>query len=131
MDIDFLVRKINMDRNTIIAAIKSLCSMPSNDNVEFRYVKDSEIRKEDIYGGFSITLEGRIENIHQQFNIDIATGDPIYPDEVDYQYKCVLTEEVLNIKSYSIESVISEKLQTILYRGILNSRSKDFMTYIF
>lgn len=55
-----------MDRNTIIAAIKSLCSMPSNDNVEFRYVKDSEIRKEDIYGGFSITLEGRIENIHQQ-----------------------------------------------------------------
>lgn len=76
-------------------------------------------------GGFSVCIEGRLENIRQRFDIDIVAGDTIYPMEQDYQYKCLVTDETFCLKSYSIESVIAEKMQTFLSKGPFNSRAKD------
>ena len=125
IDIDFLVKKIKMEQTNIIKIIKDICNTPCDDKVTFKYVGFSNIKKDDNYGGFSITIEGRIENVHQQFDIDLATGDDIFPSECNYEYECLITHEKIQLKGYSIESVISEKLQTFLDMGILNSRSKD------
>ena len=62
-----------------------------------------------------------------QFCIDIATGDPIIPKEQNYKYKCLVTGDILPLLVYSLESVVSEKLETILSRSISNSRCKDFL----
>ena len=125
MDIDFIVRRIRMVRETIVKIMKEICEEDADDNVSFRYIGDSEIKKDNIYGGFSVSIEGRLENIRQRFDIDLATADIVYPSDQSYEYKCLVTGETLRLKSYSIESVVAEKLQTFLLRGALNSRSKD------
>ncbi len=125
MDIDFIVRRIRMERDAIAVIMKEICKVEADDNVSFRYIGDSEIKKDDVYGGFSVSIEGRLENIRQRFDIDLATADVVYPSDQNYEYKCLVTGETLRLKSYSIESVIAEKMQTFLLRGALNSRAKD------
>ena len=125
MDIDFIVRRIRMERETIVDIMKEICEEDADDNVSFRYIGDSEIKKDDIYGGFSISIEGRLENIRQRFDIDLATADAVYPSDQNYEYRCLITGETLHLKSYSLESVVAEKMQTFLLNGALNSRSKD------
>ena len=67
-----------------------------------------------------------MENIRQVINIDIATGDPITPNVIEYKYKRLIEEDCLDFKAYNLETILAEKLQTIFSRGLLNSRSKDF-----
>ena len=126
MDIDFLVRRVSMERDKIVNTIKEIASMQAEDGITFEVVNVGDIRKEDKYGGFQITVLGRLENVRCQFGIDVATGDPIIPSERNYEYKCLVTGEELPLKAYSLESVIAEKLETILARSVSNSRSKDY-----
>lgn len=126
MDIDFLLKKISLERENIINIFNEISSIDINDGINFEINNVSEIRLEDEYGGFNITLLGRLENIREMVDIDVATGDPITPNAISYQYKCLFDGEVLNFKAYNFETIIAEKLQTILVRGITNSRCKDF-----
>ncbi len=91
----------------------------------FTYIGDSEIKKDDIYGGWSVTIEGKLENVRHHFDVDIATNDVVYPGDCDYAYRCLVTNELIHLKSYSIVSVLAEKMQTFLSKGVLNSRAKD------
>ena len=126
MDIDFLLRKMPIDKESIVNILKEVASTNVGDGIVFEVNNIDEIRQEDEYGGFSVTLVGRLENIKEIVSVDIATGDPITPNAVGYQYKCLFDDEVLNFKAYNFETILAEKLQTILFRGIANSRSKDF-----
>lgn len=99
-----------MEGDTIVGIMKEICEEDADDNVTFRYVGDSEIKKDDIYGGFSVSIEGRLENIRQRFDIDLAIADSVYPSDRNYEYKCLVTGEMLHLKSYSVESVVAEKL---------------------
>ncbi len=125
VDIDFIVRNLSIERKLILNVVKEICVFPADDNVIFKYIGDSEIKKDDIYGGLSVTIEGRLENVRQRFDVDIATNDVVYPKDCDYSYNCLLTGENLQLKSYSIVTVIAEKMQTFLLKGVFNSRSKD------
>lgn len=71
-------------------------------------------------------LTGHLENIRQNFHVDVATGDPVTPSSIDYSYKRLLDDGVIRFKAYNLETVLAEKLQTILARSVLNSRCKDF-----
>ncbi len=126
MDIDFYIRKISMEKDKIVDIIKKIISTNVDDGVWFEIINIGNIRNEDQYGGFQITILGHLDNVKCQFGIDIATGDPIIPSEKNYEYKCLVTKESLNLKVYSLESVVAEKLETILAKSIFNSRSKDY-----
>lgn len=130
MDIDFIVRRIRLEHDTIVDIMKKICEENADDNISFRYIGDSEIKKDDVYGGFSVSIEGRLENIRQRFDVDLATADIAYPSDQDYDYKCLVTGETLYLKSYSIESVVAEKMQTFLVKGTLNSRAKNYMIFM-
>lgn len=69
---------------------------------------------------------GKLQNIRCEFLIDIVTGDPITPSEQTYKYECLVTKEILPLKVYSLESVVSEKLETVFSRQIVNSRNKNY-----
>jgi predicted nucleotidyltransferase component of viral defense system len=125
-DIDFLLRKIDFQRQTIENLLKEVASTKIDDNVEFVLQSVNEIRDEDLYGGYNVVLLGKLENIRETISIDLATGDPITPNDVDYEYKCLFSNEIIHFKAYNYESILAEKLQTILIRGVLNSRCKDF-----
>ena len=126
IDMDFLIRNMNLSENAMIETAKEVIGINVGDNVRFEFKGLDPIRQEDEYGGYRISLLGRLENIKEIVNIDIATGDPITPEAVGYQYKCLFDGEVLNFHAYNFETILAEKLQTILSRGVLNSRSKDY-----
>lgn len=126
MDVDFYIRKIAMEKDRIVSIVKEIVSENNDDSITFKILNVDDIRKEDSYGGFQIILLGQLENVKCQFGVDIATGDPIIPSDKNYVYKCLVTEENLSLKAYSLESIVSEKLETVLARSISNSRSKDY-----
>ncbi|NEZ74028.1 nucleotidyl transferase AbiEii/AbiGii toxin family protein [Clostridium botulinum] len=84
------------------------------------------IKEEDRYGGFRVSILCKLENIRQIVPLDIATGDIITPQPIDYRYISVFGNEEIAIKAYPIETMLAEKIQIIYARGFLNSRSKDY-----
>ena len=126
MDIDFCLKQLSMEKDNLIKIVAEVLDIGVDDGVSFKIIGSDDIRMDDPYGGYQIKILGKLENVKYEFGIDVATGDPIVPSEKSYDYKCLVTGDVLLIKVYSLESVIAEKLQTLLSRGIANSRSKDF-----
>lgn len=125
-DLDFKLTGQDLEERNLTEIIKEIISLPSDDEITFEFISITPIRDEDQYGGFTVSLQGHLENIKQTVNLDIATGDPITPDAVIYKYKRLLEGDILNFKAYNLETVLAEKIQTVYNRGLLNSRSKDF-----
>lgn len=126
MDMDFLLTRLAMTKENIEKIFKEIAKINVDDNITFEFVDINDIRQEDEYGGFNVSLLGRLENIKVLVSIDLATGDPITPSSVSYKYRCLFDDEILTFAAYNFETIIAEKLQTILNRGVTNSRSKDF-----
>ncbi len=59
-------------------------------------------------------------------SIDITTGDPVTPRELEYRYKCLFEDSYINIMAFNIETIIAEKFETLISDNILNTRAKDF-----
>ena len=125
-DIDFLLRKESMDENRLREIFSDIIATNADDSITFEIADISPIRDEDAYGGFSILLTGHLENVRQSFHVDVATGDPITPTDIEYSYQSLISNETIAFRAYNLETVVAEKLQTILSRGMLNSRCKDY-----
>lgn len=125
-DIDFLLRKESMDENRLKEIFSDIIATDADDSITFEIADISPIRDEDAYGGYSILLTGHLENVRQSFHVDVATGDPITPTDIEYSYQSLISNETIAFRAYNLETVIAEKLQTILSRGLLNSRCKDY-----
>lgn len=126
MDIDIAFRNANFNEKAIINMIKEIISIENGDNAKIEFLGISPIRDEDEYGGFRIELLTRIDNIKEKFHIDVASGDPITPKEISYKYKPILKDGYINLWAYNIETVLAEKLETILSRAEINGRMRDF-----
>lgn len=97
-----------------------------NDGIKFVIRNSEPIREEDDYGGLKYSLLAQFDNLRVNLSIDIATGDLITPKEIEYDYKMMFEDRNLKIMTYNIETIIAEKFQTVISRGILNSRMKDY-----
>ncbi len=126
MDIDTAFRNANFNEKTIVKMIKKIVSIEIDDNTKLSYLGISPMRDEDEYGGFRVDIQIEIDNIKEKFHIDIATGDPITPKEINYKYKPVLGDNYVKLWAYNIETVLAEKVETILSRVELNGRMRDF-----
>jgi predicted nucleotidyltransferase component of viral defense system len=125
VDIDFLLYKTALEQDSLVQMVKAVCQIDVGDGVLFRIADISPIRPEDLYGGFRIQIQGSLENVRQVFDIDVATGDPIVPSAAPYGYECLVSKERFTLWAYSLESVVAEKMETFLAKGLDNSRSKD------
>ena len=126
MDIDAAFRNANFNIETIIKIIKEIISIKIDDNAKLSYLGITPIRDEDEYGGFRIDIQIELENVKEKFHIDIATGDPITPKEIIYKYIPLLGNDYIDLYAYNIETVLAEKIETILSRSELNGRMRDF-----
>ena len=126
MDIDTAFKNANFNEETIVEMIKEIVSIEMTDNAKLSYLGISPIRDKDEYGGFRVDIQIEIDNIKEKFHIDIATGDPITPREISYKYKPVLGDSYVKLWAYNIETVLAEKIETILSRVELNGRMRDF-----
>ena len=125
-DIDFLVKGLTIDAVQIKDILNTIISGADKSGVWFEVLNDGDtIRLEDKYGGVRYNIIGYLSNIRVPFSIDIATGDPIHPDAKVERYTTILNDDIY-LRLYPLETVLAEKLQTILARAENNSRSKDF-----
>ncbi len=125
-DIDTAIKDTNFTKENVEEMIKSIISIDINDGALINFVKISNIHEEDQYGGFRVVLNVKVDTIRDTFQIDIETGDPITPKPIVYKYLPILGDRYINIWSYNIETVIAEKLETILRRAEANSRTRDY-----
>lgn len=125
-DIDTAIRNVNFTRENIEKMIKSIISININDGALIDFIEICNIREEDDYGGFRVILNVKIDTIRESFQIDIVTGDPITPRPDEYKYFPILGDAYIKVWSYNIETIIAEKLETILRRAEANGRTRDY-----
>ena len=126
VDVDVSFKNIRFEKDFVQTAIMEIASIDVEDGMQFTYLKTNPIRDEDEYGGFRIFLKVALEKMKDTIHLDIATGDPITPREIEYTYKPLLSEEPITVLSYNLETVLAEKLETILKLASTNTRMKDF-----
>ena len=126
MDIDTAFNNADFNEETIVKMINEIVSIDLDDNAKLSSVCISQIRDEDEYGGYRVELLVELDNIKEKFHLDIATGDVITPKAISYNYKPVLSDKSIKVWAYNIETVLAEKLETILSRLELNGRMRDF-----
>ena len=126
MDIDADITGMDFEKDEIEKLINEIIKIDLNDEVEIILDKVEDIREENEYGGFKFKLIAKFGNLKIPFHIDISTGDIITPRAIEYKYKMILEDDYINIWTYNQETVVAEKLQTLLLRKIENSRMKDF-----
>ena len=126
MDIDTAIRKTEFNEENLIKMVKEIIDIDLDDNVKFKIEKIEPIRDEDEYGGLRITINFMLENIKDKFHIDLATGDPIYPGPDDYKYESLIENEIYKVWAYNLETVLAEKIETILSKLETSSRMKDY-----
>lgn len=126
MDIDTTVKAINLSEGEAYEIIADICNVDIEDNISFRIVSISDIMEEHDYPGIRFMLEATLENLVQPVKIDISTGDVITPGAIEYSYIPMFDNEPIDIMSYNIETLLAEKLETVISRGIENTRMRDF-----
>lgn len=126
MDIDANITGMDFSEDEILKLVQTIISIDLNDNVLFEIDKSEPIKEDNEYGGYSFKIIGKVFNLKIIFHIDISTGDLITPRAIEYKYKTLLEDTVINLYTYNNETIIAEKLQTVLVRSVANSRMKDF-----
>lgn len=127
MDLDTTLRNLPLTEKKIREAVENVCRISLDDDVIFEVKSIAPIRKDDRYGGFCVRLDAIYDTIVTPLSIDVSTGDVITPHAVEYEFSGIFDEEVrIKLWGYNIESVMAEKVETILSRGIFNTRPRDF-----
>jgi len=126
MDLDATIKGQTLTESEIIDIICDVINISIDDDVIFTYKGIEEIREEADYPGYRVSIGAVLDKTRQTIKIDITTGDFIIPKEVKYSFKLLFENKYINILAYNIETVLAEKFETIITRGITNSRMRDY-----
>ena len=126
LDMDTTIRGLPMNEENISKILQEILEIYIDAYIVYRLLKLERIRTEDFYEDFSATISCRYGKINTNLNIDITTGDIITPKEVQYFYEKILEEGSISILTYTIETIIAEKFETISSRNITTTRARDF-----
>lgn len=126
MDIDTTIKGISVTIVDMERTITEISNIDLDDNVKFRIKKVSEIMDEAEYSGIRFSMDAVLDGAVIPLKIDISTGDVITPREIAYSYKLMFEDRTIPIMTYPIETVLAEKLETVISRSITNTRMRDF-----
>ena len=127
MDMDTTIKGFKLTEENITNIINEICNIKINDGITFEVQKIELIREDDDYGGYRITFKANyMESMPVIMKIDITTGDKITYKEIKYSFNLMLEDRKIQIWSYNLETVIAEKFESIIKRGILGTRIRDF-----
>ena len=127
MDMDTTLKNLPLSPEAIRSALEDVCGIAFDDGVVFEIGTISPIREDDIYGGYRIMLNARFDTLLTSLSIDVSTGDAITPHAVQYYFTEIFNDDKsYELWAYNIETVLAEKVETILRRGVFNTRPRDF-----
>ena len=126
MDMDTTIRGIPLNEESITKILNEILAIEIDADIEYKLIKLSPIRQEDVYEDFCASISCIFGKINANLNIDITTGDVITPKEINYSYSKILEEGTIPIMTYTIETILAEKFETISSRNITTTRARDF-----
>ena len=126
MDIDATIKGADVNVEAVESIIMDIISVPMEDGVTFRIKQITEIMDEAEYPGVRVSMETEFDGVRTPLKVDISTGDVITPKEIQYSFKLMLEERSINVWAYNLETVLAEKLETMISRGITNTRMIDY-----
>ncbi len=126
MDIDTTIRALPLTQEKAKAFLEEIMAIDLEDNVSFRITKIEDIMEGHEYEGFRFHIEGVLEKLRQTIKIDISTGDAIIPAAVKYELPLILENRKIGLWAYNMETLLAEKLETVMTRAEANTRMRDF-----
>ena len=126
MDLDATIKDTNVSVEDVEMIISKIISIPLNDGVLFRIKRISEIMEEADYPGVRVSMETKFDGVITPLKIDISTGDIITPREIKYKFNLMLENRTIEVWAYNLETVLAEKLETVISRNVTNTRMRDF-----
>ena len=126
LDIDTTIKGFEFTLDKLNEVLKEIIETDIGDMFNFKILMNKKIMEETEYHGYRITLEANFDTISQKFKIDISTGDIITPNEVKYNIKQMLSDDKIEILAYNIETILSEKIHSIIQKGEDNTRARDY-----
>ena len=126
LDMDATIKGVELSKENLEKILAEIISLDIGDDVKFEILMIRDIRDEEAYTGYRVTLNAIFHTIFQKFKIDITTGDIITPKEIEYKFELLFEERKINVLAYNLETVISEKFEGIITKGIANTRARDY-----
>ena len=126
MDIDTTVKALPLTINDIERIINEICLIDIDDNVSFKITQIETIMDDFDYPGVRVHMEGYLDKLKQPIKIDVSTDDVITPSAIEYKYKLLFEDRTIDLYTYNIETMLAEKMQTIINRGLANTRMRDY-----
>ncbi|MGP8337529.1 MAG: nucleotidyl transferase AbiEii/AbiGii toxin family protein [Methanosarcinaceae archaeon] len=126
MDMDATLRGFPLSEEMVQTAFSEICTIQLDDQVNLMLDHIMPIRADDEYGGYRVAIIARYESINTPLKIDVTTGDILTPAAVRYAFHSHFENKMIEIWAYNIETILAEKVETILRRSVLNTRARDF-----
>ena len=126
MDMDATIKGLSVTEELLVQMFMDICNIQIEDDVHFSFNKITEIRAEDKYSGYRISLTANYPPMAVPLKLDITTGDKITPKEIMYEFKLLLEDRAIKVLAYNLETVMAEKIETVITRGDQNTRPRDF-----
>lgn len=126
MDVDTTLKGISLTHESISKVFKEICQVQADDDVNFEMVSLADIREGDDYPGIRVSMRAVYSPMSVPLTVDVTTGDVITPREAEFSFPLMFEDRSISIPAYNIETVLAEKLETILSRSTANTRVRDF-----
>ena len=126
MDMDVTIKGLPVNEKTVREMFEEICKIELADDVTFSFRSIGEIREGDVYAGYRISLSANYPPMAVPLKLDITTGDKITPKEIEYRFKLLLEDRSISVLAYNLETIMAEKLETIISRGDQNTRPRDY-----
>ena len=125
-DMDTMVKGIEVSEERLKEILNNILEINTEDDITFEILKFRKIREEDLYGGYRVAIKAFIDTLSVNLKIDVTTGDPIIPREIEYSYRCLIEDKTIKIMAFSKYSIIAEKFETLIETLETDTRAKDF-----
>lgn len=129
MDMDAALRGYPLSEDTIRAAFIDICAIQLDDEVILVMDHVTPIRDNDEYGGYRVSIIAKYETINTPLKIDVTAGDIITPDAIRYAFHSNFENKLIEIWAYNSETILAEKVETILRRSVLILVREISMTF--
>lgn len=126
MDVDTTVKSLPLNKVSAQKILEEIIAIKLEDGVAFRIAKVQDIMEGHEYGGIRFMIECMIDKLKQIIKIDISTGDEITPRAIAYSLPLIIEDRTINLWAYNLETLLAEKLETVMVRAEVNTRMRDF-----
>ena len=126
MDMDTTVKGLPMNRFELEKVLREIIVLDAGDGVSFELNDIKNIRDISEYDDYRVSLRATLFTVRVNMKIDFTTGDAIIPHEIEYSYKLMFEDRTIPVMAYNLNTILAEKIETVISRGVGNTRGRDY-----